>query len=124
MQSADRDIAIVQTTLDDRAKARQLSRQAVELGLAACVQKHGPVRSCYCWQQRIEEAEEWLLLFKTSPETEPQLLQWLEDAHPYELPEILCSRRQASAAYAAWVREETCKNIHPSPTDAAEEDHK
>lgn len=122
MQSEDHPISIVQTTLDDADLARNLSRRAIELGLAACVQTHGPVRSCYRWQDRLEEAEEWLLVFKTAPETGPRLVQWLVDEHPYDLPEILCSRSQASAAYAAWVREQTCRNIHHPPTQAAEEE--
>jgi len=107
------------TTVSDADTADELSRQAVELDLAACVQVEA-IRSTYRWQGRVETDNEWRLQFKTTAQRYPALQRWLTEVHPYELPAIYAiSVAEASAEYAAWVDDGVRTNDHPPPTAPA-----
>lgn len=67
----------------DRAVASVL-----EARLAACAQQLA-VRSRYWWEDRLESAEETLVVFKTVPKRVGALFRALARLHPYEVPEIL-----------------------------------
>ena len=69
--------------------AERLARSLVEQRLAACVNVLPGVTSHYWWQGRIETAEEYLLLIKSSRESFDQLRSVLEHAHSYEIPEVI-----------------------------------
>ena len=97
----------LQTTLDDRKQAENLIRDAVERRLAACGQLVGPVSSTYWWNGSIEEATEWLCVFKTTAARVAELEAWLLERHPYEVPEIVVVEiAHASAAYGEWITDE------------------
>lgn len=98
----------VMTTTDSAEKAHQLAQGAVEARLAACAQISAPVTSVYHWQNAIETAEEWQVLFKTTPACYDALEAHLTAAHDYETPEIIAMPVvRGNAAYAGWVRAET-----------------
>ncbi|MEU0397492.1 divalent-cation tolerance protein CutA [Streptomyces sp. NPDC006208] len=98
----------VLTTTDSAQKAHELAQGAVEARLAACAQISAPVTSVYHWQNAIETAEEWQILFKTTPESYDALEAHLIAAHDYDTPEIIATPVvRGSAAYTAWVRAET-----------------
>jgi len=76
--------------------------------LAACVQLLPQVESLYRWQGQIEQAEETLLLMKTSQARWPALRDRLAELHPYEVPEIVALEiADGLPAYLDWVRDET-----------------
>ena len=54
------------TTTDSREAADTLGRFAVEARVAACAQVVGPITSTYWWEGKIETAEEWQVIFKTT----------------------------------------------------------
>jgi periplasmic divalent cation tolerance protein len=54
----------VQTTTDSRAEAVELAHEGVSARLAACAQVAGPIASTYWWENSLERAEEWLVIFK------------------------------------------------------------
>jgi periplasmic divalent cation tolerance protein len=83
------DVRIVLTTLDDSERARRLAHEIVELRLAACVNIVDRVHSIYRWRDGVDEADELLLIFKTSSERLPELKTKIEELHPYELPEMI-----------------------------------
>lgn len=103
-----REFVQVQTTLDDRRQAEGLIRAAVERRLAVCGQLVGPIASTYWWKGSIEEAEEWLCVFKTTAARASELAEWIRGAHPYEVPEIVTiAIADASKDYGEWIRNET-----------------
>jgi len=91
--------------MPDRAGADSLARSLVEAGLAACVQVLGPVLSTYRWQDKVERAEEWLCLIKTSAGRYDALIRAIERIHPYEVPEIVkLDITGGSEKYLEWLR--------------------
>ncbi|MFF5566480.1 divalent-cation tolerance protein CutA [Streptomyces sp. NPDC012623] len=98
----------VLTTTDSADRAAELARGVIEAGLAACAQVSAPVTSVYRWQGAIETAEEWQVLFKTTAARYEALEAHLKAAHGYDTPEIIALPVvRGSAAYLAWVAEET-----------------
>jgi periplasmic divalent cation tolerance protein len=76
--------------------------------LAACVQIVGPIRSLYWWQDKLDDAQEWLLLIKTTSERLPELEQHIKDNHSYDTPEITATAIPwGSAEYLSWISAET-----------------
>jgi periplasmic divalent cation tolerance protein len=95
---------IVQTNCGTEAEARAIGRTAVEAGLAACANVHGPITAIYRWQGEIAEAAEWVLYFKTT-DTEIEALEALvKDQHSYELPAFLVLPISGGEGrYLAWL---------------------
>ena len=106
------DAFIVFSTVPDTATAARLSRALVEERLAACVNAVPGVRSTYRWRETIEEADEILLVIKTTAATAPALAARLQELHPYELPEVIAVEAAAGAeSYLAWIAE----SVRPAP---------
>jgi len=98
----------VVTTLDSREKAKEIANLLVERRLAACVQVIGPVFSLYRWKGEVENAEEWLCAVKTEEGLYERVEKAIKDAHPYEVPEIVCfSITGGSSEYLSWISHET-----------------
>ncbi len=100
-------VVVILTTLGAGADAEAIGRTLVEERLAACVQVWPPMTSCYRWKGRVEEAREQQLVMKTTSHRVADVEARLQSLHPYELPEFIVLDAAASAAYAAWVRENT-----------------
>lgn len=78
---------LVLTTFPDRRTARRIARRMVEERRAACVHLV-PIEATYVWKGRVEDAREWLAVFKTVPPRVHGLMRRLAEEHPYEVPEI------------------------------------
>lgn len=88
--------------------ADRLARLLVEQRLAACVQALPGLRSTYRWAGSVAQADETLLLIKTSAARYTALERTLVAHHPYELPEILAVDASAGLpAYLRWLALET-----------------
>lgn len=91
-----------------RAEAERITRTAVEGRLAACGQVLGPMNSTYRWEGRVERAEEWLCLLKTSRARYPDLERHIRQVHSYQNPEIVGTTiAEGSDDYLSWLRAET-----------------
>lgn len=100
------DARVVLVTADP-AQADALALGLVEARLAACVNSL-PVRSVYRWDGAIQQAEEVLLLVKTTSDRLPALAAWISEHHAYDNPEVLALPVDAGApSYLAWLAEET-----------------
>ena len=99
---------VVLISAPDQDTAERLAREMVEQRLAACVNGLPGAFSIYRWQGSIERASEVLLIAKTDAARMPELLTWLERAHPYEVPEcIALSPSEMSPRYREWLEQET-----------------
>lgn len=99
---------IVLTTIDTREGAETLGRAIVQSRLAACVNIVDRVRSIYWWEDEIQEADELVLLAKTTPELVGDLETLIREQHPYDLPEfVVLSPEDVSNDYLEWIRAST-----------------
>ena len=96
---------IVLTTLPNRSEAQRLSRLVLKEKLAACVNQIGPLRSSYWWKEKIETAQEFLLVIKTRSRCYAKLENFLKKHHPYDVPEILSLPIQkGNRSYLDWLK--------------------
>jgi periplasmic divalent cation tolerance protein len=102
------DVLQVTIAAASREEAQRITGSAVERGLAACGQVVGPVASTYRWEGKVERAEEWLCLLKTTRDRYADLQRHTIGMHSYRNPEIIATAITAGAAgYLDWVRSET-----------------
>ena len=83
------NIELILCTCPDRGTSEKIAKRLVEDRLAACVNILPGLTSIYSWQDRLEMAEEHLLLIKSARDRYPAIEQAISDLHPYDLPEII-----------------------------------
>jgi periplasmic divalent cation tolerance protein len=97
---------VVLTTVETAEEGERLARLLVESKLAACVQILPPMISIYRWEGRVERANEFLLLIKTTRAAYPHLEAAIRTNHSYQTPEILALEVEAGAkGYLDWLEE-------------------
>jgi len=102
------EVRIVLCSCPDTEVAGELAQRLVEARLAACVSLLPGMRSVYRWQGRVEQANEVLLLAKTTAARLEALQATLVAHHPYELPEVLAVAVGSGLdRYLDWVSAET-----------------
>ncbi|ACQ94409.1 CutA1 divalent ion tolerance protein [Tolumonas auensis DSM 9187] len=102
------DAIVVLCTCPDNTCARALAQTLLNEKLAACVNLIPQVTSLYCWQGKMEESQEVLLVIKSRRTLFGVLQQRIQTLHPYEVPEILAMPvLNGSPAYLQWLQEQT-----------------
>jgi periplasmic divalent cation tolerance protein len=98
----------VHVNFGDAGEASRVSRAAVERRLAASANIHGPIRSFYWWKDSVKEAGETAVVFKTSEDSVDALMEFVAEAHSYEVPGIVVHKPvTANAPYLDWIMRET-----------------
>lgn len=98
------DKKIVLTTAGSREEAEKIARALVERRLAACANIVGPIHSVYRWQGKVENADEHLLIIKTTAKLFDSVAGAIRELHSYELPEcIQLPIESGSAEYLEWI---------------------
>lgn len=98
------DCAIVLSTCPDADTATRLAGGLVENGLAACVNVVEGIRSIYRWQGTVHDERETLMIIKTTVARYAALERWIQENHPYDVPEVVALPVAGGAeAYLAWV---------------------
>ena len=101
----DTDFIIVLVTTKDRTEAEKISQTLLDERLIACANIVNPVASCFLWQDRIDRAEECLVLMKTRKDLFAELAMRVKALHSYEVPEVLALPVvDGSGEYLAWMR--------------------
>lgn len=97
--------AVVLVTTPTRGEAERLTRRLLKARLAACVNLL-PVASHYWWKEKIEDAEETLMLVKTQRSLISQIMRLVRKYHSYEVPEIITLPIiQGNPKYLEWIAE-------------------
>ena len=100
------DKILVLTTAGSPEEARKIARAIVERQMAACVNVLPKIHSTYRWQGKVEEAEEWLLLIKTTRAAFAHVRKTIKELHSYELPECIAfAAEDGSPEYLKWIEE-------------------
>ncbi len=100
-------VKFVYITLPDKQTAISVARSLLGERLIACANIHGPVASLFHWKGKPEEAEEYVLIAKTSEARSNEVIARVKALHPYECPAILCLPVEAGyTPFLDWVAEE------------------
>jgi periplasmic divalent cation tolerance protein len=98
------DNRLVLTTASSREEADKIARALVERRLAACVNIVPQIHSLYRWEDKVEQAEEHLLLIKTFVTAVDRVCKTIKELHSYKLPEVISlSIEGGSSAYLKWI---------------------
>jgi periplasmic divalent cation tolerance protein len=101
------EMFVVLCSCGDREAARRIANALLEQRLAACVSILPAVESVYRWQEKIESANETLLLIKTTSECFPPLRKKILELHSYDTPEIIALPVVAGLEkYLDWLGEQ------------------
>jgi periplasmic divalent cation tolerance protein len=80
----------------------------LERRLVACVNALPGATSRYRWQGTIVRDEETVLILKTEAARVPELIDAVNELHPYDVPELLSLPVEAgNPSYLDWARHET-----------------
>ena len=82
-------VSVLYSTTGTIENARVIARALVKEKLAACVNIIPNIESIYRWQEKIEEANEYLLMIKTTESNVEKTIQKIRQLHSYKVPEIL-----------------------------------
>jgi periplasmic divalent cation tolerance protein len=100
------DKSLVLTTAGSHDEARRIADVLIERRLAACVSIVPKIESVYRWQGQVDEAEEWLLLIKTTQAAFERVRAAVCEHHSYKLPEFMAISIDAgSPSYLKWIEE-------------------
>ena len=100
------DKKIVLTTTGSREEAEKIAHALVERRLAACVNIVSPIHSVYRWQGKVEDADEHLLLIKTTAAGFDAVARAIRELHSYELPECIeLAIDHGSPDYLTWIEQ-------------------
>lgn len=98
---------IILSTFPDEESSISLAKELINKKLCACINLT-KVRSLYNWNNKLEDQEEYLVLFKSTTSTVEELKSNIKRAHPYEVPEIVEIRmNKVSKSYLSWLVEST-----------------
>ncbi len=99
---------VVLCTAPDAEVGATLARGIVENRLAACVNLVDGVRSFYRWDGAVQDEREVQLVIKTTAVRFDALAAWVDEHHPYDVPELIALPIERGAeAYLAWVGAQT-----------------
>ncbi|MDH7477826.1 MAG: divalent-cation tolerance protein CutA [Candidatus Bathyarchaeota archaeon] len=85
----EKEYAIVLVTAANREEAEKISKALLNERLIACANIIGPSHSLFWWNEKIESAEEYVLLMKTRIDMFERLVEKVKVLHSYEVPEII-----------------------------------
>lgn len=98
---------VIVSTYPDKKSISKVAHVVVQKRLAACV-NYTKINSVYSWKGKIEDAKEFLALFKTTEKSKQQLKEEITKSHPYEVPEIVeLKMNDVSIPYMKWLEEST-----------------
>jgi len=96
-------IIIISTFANEKSLRDIAHEMIVNAKLCACV-NYTKVRSVYWWENKLNDEEEFIALFKTTKKKASELRSRIEKHHPYDIPEILeISVDEASKPYLDWL---------------------
>jgi periplasmic divalent cation tolerance protein len=111
------EVVVLYTTWPDAEKAEAVATEAVEQGLAACVNIFAGIRSIYRWEGAIEQSAETPMTLKTTAAAAAALSRFLAERHPYELPCILALPVETPLShlpFVSWVEEQVRASVDTS----------
>ena len=108
LEKNDNKYILVYVTTDSEEEAISLSKIILSEKLAACSNIFNESLSLFWWNNKINEAKEFVILFKTTSLNEGKLINRLLDLHSYENPCVVSVPiLSGSPKFLEWVSQQT-----------------
>jgi periplasmic divalent cation tolerance protein len=99
---------IVLCSCPNLATAKALADKLLRARLVGCVNIGAQSTSMYWWEDHIHSEEEVMLTMKTTAAQIGSLFDAIQQAHPYEVPEIIAVPiSEGSDSYLSWLTKVT-----------------
>ncbi|MBI4295834.1 MAG: divalent-cation tolerance protein CutA [Chloroflexi bacterium] len=86
----------------------KIARSLLEKRRVACVNIIPSVNSLFWWRDKIDSAEEVLLIAKSRAALLPQVIELVKQIHSYKVPEVIALPIVGgNADYLRWLNDET-----------------
>ena len=98
---------IIVSTFPSKQSVTSIAKLLVKKKLVACVNII-KISSVYTWEEKIENRDEYLALFKTTKKNQLTLKKELKKLHPYDVPEIVeINVESINQPYMKWLVDST-----------------
>lgn len=99
---------IINTTTSSKQEAKDIAKVLIENKLIACCTIIENAESLYCWDAKLNDEKEVLMIMKTKTELFGKVEEQIKKLHSYEVPEIICTPVIAgNKEYLNWIEEQT-----------------
>lgn len=93
-------------TVSTKKEAQKISKKLLEEKLVACINIIGQINSSFWWKNKIESANEILLIAKTQLIFFDEIVKVVKSIHSYAVPEIIALPIiGANKNYLDWIKE-------------------
>ena len=98
---------MIVSTYPNKKSISKIANKLVQEKLVACVNMT-KISSVYSWQGKIENADEFLAIFKTTQKNKTKVKNQIKTTHPYKVPEIAeIQVNSINKPYLDWLIEST-----------------
>lgn len=80
---------VILITASNREEAYKIAEVLLNQRKAACVNIVPGVSSLFWWQDKLDSAQESLLIVKTKASLLPEIISLVKGVHSYDVPEII-----------------------------------
>jgi len=98
-------IIAVYVSFKNLAEARKIGFYLLKHKLVVCA-NYFPISSIYLWQGKIEQASEFVGIFKSKKENWSKIKSEIKKLHSYEIPMILKFEIESNSEYKNWLFDE------------------
>ena len=108
MKKSSGQILVILVAVGNQKEAVRIGKGMVNSKLAACANIIPRIQSIYRWKGKVVNAQEALLILKSTRLRYPALEKAIKAMHTYETPEIIALPvKEGLDRYIGWVRSET-----------------
>ena len=98
---------IIISTYPNKKSITKIANELVKNKTTACV-NISKISSIYSWKGKIENASEYIAIFKTTAKNKKLLKNKIKETHPYDVPEIAeLDVTSINKPYLKWLVEST-----------------
>lgn len=102
------EFIVIYCTVPNKKEGKEIARNLVKNGLAACVNIIDKVESVFSWDHKLMEEHEALLVIKTKKDLFEPVKDVIKELHSYNVPEIIAVNiMHADETYLRWIAHET-----------------
>jgi len=97
---------VIFVTAKNGREADKIASRLVKDKLIACANVIKDVKSIFSWDEKVQQANEVLLVMKSRKKCLPKIIKIIKKLHSYDVPEIIALPIVGgSAEYLDWIKD-------------------